>query len=86
MKKTGVSVVIPSYNCKKILFRLLDSLKKSDHPVLEVIVVDNGSKDKTLNEGRKKYSWVKWIDAGEKILVKPAVIIWALPKRTPKII
>lgn len=62
----GVSAVIPSYNGKVKLFRLLNSLKKSDYPRLETIVVDNGSKDGTLSEGRKKYKWVKWIDAGER--------------------
>lgn len=65
-KATGVSGVIPSFNCKDKLFRLLNSFKKSDYPNLEVIVVDNGSKDNTLFEGKKKYKWVKWIDAGEK--------------------
>jgi len=62
--KNRVSVVIPSFNCKRILFRLLQSLKKSDYPNFEVIVIDNGSKDGTLNEGREKFRWVKWIDAG----------------------
>lgn len=60
----GVTAVIPSYNGKDKLFRLLNSLKKSDYPGLETIVVDNGSKDGTLSEGKKKYKWVKWIDAG----------------------
>lgn len=62
----GVSIVIPSYNCKKILFRLLDSHKKSSFKNLEIIVVDNGSVDGTLNDGNKKYRSVKWIDAGSK--------------------
>lgn len=65
-KLTGVSVVIPSYNCKKILFRLLDSLKKSTFKKLEIIVVDNGSKDETLTKGKRKYKSVKWVDAGQK--------------------
>lgn len=66
-KKTlEVSVVTLSYNCKKALFRLLGSIKKTNYPGLEVVVVDNGSTDNTLKEGRKKFSWVKWIDAGEK--------------------
>ncbi len=60
----GVSIVIPSYNCKKVLFRLLKSLKKSDYKNFEVLVVDNGSKDETLKEGKRKFRWVKWIDAG----------------------
>lgn len=63
---SGVSVVVPSFNCKKVLFRLLDSLKKSDYPNFEAIIVDNGSRDGTLEEGREKYKWVKWIDAGRK--------------------
>lgn len=63
--KYGVSVVIPSYNGKKMIFRLLDSIQKSDYPDIETIVVDNGSADGTLQEGRKKYKWVKWMDAGK---------------------
>lgn len=66
MTSTGVSIVIPSYNGKKNVFRLLNSIKKTNYSNLETIVVDNGSKDGTLIEGKKKYSWVKWIDAGEK--------------------
>lgn len=66
MAKTKVSVVIPSYNCKKALFRLLTSLRASDYPNFETIVVDNGSKDDTLSEGRKKFGWVRWADAGEE--------------------
>lgn len=64
MKKHGVSIVTPSYNGKKLIFRLLDSIKKSDYSNIETIVVDNGSKDCTLIEGKKKYKWVNWIDAG----------------------
>lgn len=63
--RVGVSIVIPSYNCKRILFRLLNSYKKSTFKNLEIIVVDNGSIDKTLKEGRKKYRFVKWVDAGK---------------------
>lgn len=61
----GVSAVIPSFNDKQKVFRLLNSLKRSMYPKLEVIVVVNGSPD-TLIEGKEKYGWVKWIDAGRK--------------------
>lgn len=64
--KTGVSIVIPSFNGKKFIFRLLDSVKKLNYPNVETIVVDNGSKDDTLKIGQKRYKWVKWINAGEK--------------------
>ncbi|HEX7042064.1 MAG TPA: glycosyltransferase family 2 protein [Patescibacteria group bacterium] len=62
----GVSIVIPSYNCKKVLFRLLLSLKKSDYKKFEVLVVDNGSRDNTLKDGKKKFRWVRWIDGGQE--------------------
>lgn len=61
--RTGVSAVIPSFNDKKKVFNLLKSLNKSTYSNLEVIVVVNGSIE-TLTEGKKKYGWVKWIDAG----------------------
>lgn len=61
----GVAAVIPSFNDKLKVFRLLDSLKKSTYPKLEVIVVVNGSID-TLSEGKIKYRWVRWIDAGRE--------------------
>jgi|GEM_PF-2528608 hypothetical protein len=61
----GVSAVIPSFNDKNKVFNLLNSLKQSTYPALEVIVVVNGPLD-TLGEGRKKYKWVKWIDAGRE--------------------
>lgn len=61
----GISAVIPSFNDKKKVFRLLDSLKKSIYPKLEVIVVVNGFED-TLIDGKRKYQWVKWVDAGRE--------------------
>ena len=64
MNKHGVTVVIPSFNCKSNLFRLLNSLKKTTITPLEIIVVDNGSKDNSLTEGKRKYKKVKWVDAG----------------------
>lgn len=66
MTYPGVSAVIPSFNCKEKLFRLLNSLKKSDYPNLEIIVVDNGSKDSSLREGKRKYKWVRWVNAGKE--------------------
>lgn len=68
MKKSlpGVSAVIPTFNGKKRLFRLLNSLKNSNYPKLEVIAVDNSPTDDTLDEGKRKHKWVKWIYAGKK--------------------
>lgn len=65
-QKNGISIIIPSYNCKKILFRLLSSLKRSDYKNFEVLVIDNGSNDNTLKDGRRKFPWIRFIDTGEK--------------------
>lgn len=64
-KLPGVSAVIPSFNDREKVFRLLDSLKKSTYPNLEVVVVVNGYEE-TLTDGKKKYQWVKWVDAGRE--------------------
>lgn len=64
-KLPGVSAVIPSFNDKEKVFRLLTSFKKSTYPNLEVIVVVNGPAD-TLIDGKKRYRWIKWIDAGRE--------------------
>lgn len=62
-KEVGVSAIVPSFNDKEKLFNLLNSFKKSSYSNLEIIVVVNGEIE-TLIEGKKKYRWVKWIDAG----------------------
>jgi len=62
--KTGVTVVIPSFNGKEKLFRLLESLKKVTYSPFEIIVVDNGSTDNSLSEGKKKFPKITWVDAG----------------------
>lgn len=43
----GVSVVIPTYNRADVLPEALDSVLAQDWPELEVIVVENGSTDRT---------------------------------------
>lgn len=43
--ETPVSVIIPTWNRRALLERLLMQLAAQSHPILEVIVVDNGSTD-----------------------------------------
>ena len=80
----GVSVVIPSFNNKKRLYRLLDSLNKTKYENLEVIVVDNSPTNEILKEGKKKYKWVNWIDAGRKNIGQTAVYNIGFAKANPK--
>ena len=54
MKKSLVSVVIPTLNSEKIISECLESIKKQTYPNIEIIVVDGHSSDRTP-EIAKKY-------------------------------
>jgi len=54
-----VSVVIPNWNGKRFLPGCLDSLTQQSYPDVEVIVVDNGSKDGSLELLQSTYPQVK---------------------------
>ena len=42
-----VSIVIPAYNVEKYIARCLDSIREQTFSDIEIIIVDDGSKDKT---------------------------------------
>ena len=46
----GVSIVVPNYNGGKKIMACIKSIIELDYPETEVIVVDNGSTDGSLNE------------------------------------
>lgn len=62
-----VSIIIVSYNCRIYLEKCLQSIKKdivNSGLDIEVIVVDNDSKDGTRNMfDQKKFQWVNWVAA-----------------------
>jgi glycosyltransferase involved in cell wall biosynthesis len=47
MRKALVSVVIPAYNVEKYIVKTLESVIKQSHENLEIIVINDGSVDKT---------------------------------------
>ena len=50
-----VSVVVPAYNEEAVIARTVESLLAQEPPVLEVVCVDDGSKDRTLAVLHEKF-------------------------------
>ena len=53
MAKPSISVVIPAYNAEKTLRRAIDSVLEQSLAAMEVIVVDDGSRDGTAEVARE---------------------------------
>jgi cellulose synthase/poly-beta-1,6-N-acetylglucosamine synthase-like glycosyltransferase/peptidoglycan/xylan/chitin deacetylase (PgdA/CDA1 family)/spore germination protein YaaH len=65
-----VAVLIPSYNEEKVIVRTIRSVLNSDYDNLHVIVIDDGSKDRTAEVAREAYAGE--IRAGRvQVLEKP---------------
>ncbi|OCA83373.1 transposase [Bacillus sp. FJAT-27225] len=50
-----VSVVIAAYNEEKVICKTVDSILASNYPCFEVLVIDDGSKDRTADLVQKTY-------------------------------
>ena len=61
MNKSLVSVIVLNYNAGKLLIDCIDSIKKSTHQFLEIIVVDNISSDNSQIECKNKFPDIKLI-------------------------
>ena len=65
MSKPAISVIIPVYNAQDGIKRCVDSLLKQSFKNFEIILLNDGSKDNSLNilkEYELKYSFVRVID------------------------
>jgi cellulose synthase/poly-beta-1,6-N-acetylglucosamine synthase-like glycosyltransferase/peptidoglycan/xylan/chitin deacetylase (PgdA/CDA1 family)/spore germination protein YaaH len=65
--KPAVAVLIPAYNEEKVIERTVRAALDSDYPHLRVIVIDDGSKDRTLEVARSSFAG----DPRVRILTKP---------------
>ncbi len=68
-----VSVIIPNWNGKRFLAGCLDSLRKQTYQNIEVIIVDNGSKDGSVEFIKENYPEVKLITFQTNTGFSPAV-------------
>lgn len=62
-----ISVIIPNLNGIDFLPGCLSALEKQTFKDCEIIIVDNGSKDDSVNFIRKNYPWVKNIELSQNI-------------------
>jgi cellulose synthase/poly-beta-1,6-N-acetylglucosamine synthase-like glycosyltransferase/spore germination protein YaaH/peptidoglycan/xylan/chitin deacetylase (PgdA/CDA1 family) len=53
--RPSVSVVIAAFNEEKVIVRTIDSVLANGYPGLEIILVDDGSKDDTAGEVRRRF-------------------------------
>src|SRR4029077_9970577 len=53
--KPKVAVLIPAYNEEKVIERTVRAALNSNYPNLRVIVIDDGSKDRTLEVARNAF-------------------------------
>lgn len=51
--KPLVSVLLPSYNHERYIERAIESVVNQDYPNIELIVVDDGSSDESVNVLKK---------------------------------
>jgi GT2 family glycosyltransferase len=63
--KTEISVIIPNFNGVNFIPNCLSSLQKQTFKNFNVIVVDNGSSDDSVNLIKKSYPWVRLIELSE---------------------
>jgi peptidoglycan-N-acetylglucosamine deacetylase len=53
--RPAVSVIIAAYNEEKVIERTVDSILQNDYGNMEIVVVDDGSKDGTLEVLRRRF-------------------------------
>lgn len=68
-----ISIVIPNWNGKRFLADCLDSIRKQTHKQIETIIVDNGSKDGSVEFLKEHYPEVKLITYEVNTGFAPAV-------------
>ena len=74
LKRPKVSIIIPVYNAEKYISKCLDSILNQTEKDFEIIIIDDGSQDRSLerckyygkNEKRVKVFYIKKIQVFQK--------------------
>ena len=64
---TNLSIVIVNYKTWSSLSLCLDSIKKQDNILIDVIVVDNNSDDHQISNFKIQYNWIEWVENSENL-------------------
>lgn len=82
-----VSVIIPCWNAEKCIFRLLDSLLSQTYPNMEIIVIDDGSTDKSVeiiedyipkfNQKKNNLVLIKQIHSGQSYAMNKGLKVFS---------
>lgn len=67
MRNSKISIVILNWNGVDDTLKCLDSVKEIDYPNFDVIVVDNGSTDNSVEVIKKRFSEVTLITTGKNL-------------------
>ncbi len=78
MKKIKASVIIPSWNGLEYLKICLPSIKKQLTEVVEVIIVDNGSTDRSVSYIKENFPKIKYIKLNKNFGFSKAKEEWIL--------
>lgn len=66
-KKNKISVVIATYNCAETLQDCLDSIYAQTYPDIDIVVIDGGSKDATVQVIRSNEEYLGyWISEPDR--------------------
>ena len=76
----SVSVIIPTFNRVEYLPDALDSVYSQTHPVTEVIVVDDGSTDHTVEKLSPAYPSVQFLRQKTRESLPPVILVLLRPR------
>ena len=65
MDKKSLSIIIPHFNGEKILKDCLDSILLNSYTDFEIVIIDNGSTDNSIQMIKKNYPKIKLIENNE---------------------